>query len=110
MSLTAGSGNITRAKPAFIRKDLLPLFHNFLVAPALLAAAPIELAMSTWFLLISLMEAVKALNSSAFNRTHSRNLGNIDSQKEKLVQKTSQGERRFLNIQLNLFNSTAQKS
>src|SRR4030042_4125769 len=109
MSLTTGSGNPPRAKPAFIRKDLLPLFYNLLVAPTLLAAAPIELAMSTWFLLISLMDAVKALNSSVFNRTHSRNPRNMDSQKEKLVRKTSQGERRFLNIPLNLFNSTAKK-
>jgi len=46
-------------------------------------------------LLISLIEAVKALNSSVFNRTHSRNPSNIDSQKEKLVQKTSQRECRF---------------
>jgi hypothetical protein len=56
------------------------------------------------------MEAVKALNSSAFNQMHSRNPRIIDSQKEKLVLETSQKECRFSNIQLNLFDSTAQKS
>src|SRR4030066_541474 len=81
MSLTTGSGNITRAEPAFIRKDLFPLLHNFLVAPALFAAVPIEFAMSTWSLLICLMEAVKALNSSAFNQTHSRSLDHGFSKK-----------------------------
>lgn len=104
ISLTIGSGNTTKAKPAFIRIDLFPHFHSFLVAPTLFVAVLTELAISTRSLLISLMDVVNALNSSVFTLTHSRTLQNKAYAKEKLIRKTGLLASRIWIVCIEFFN------